>query len=143
MAVFQLVSVVLGLYVAFHFSNQIALFFVSSNDGVIVPLLSFVFVLIGVYFLVKFSGRLFERSVKFIWPSILNNLFGAVIGSLKWCFLAGCLFLIVAPLDSSGRLISHQTQRESFLYDFTTGFTETIMPGVKNTLVLGYGAIVK
>ena len=45
MSIFQLVAVVLGFYVAFHFSNQIALLFVSSNDGVVVPLLAFVLVL--------------------------------------------------------------------------------------------------
>lgn len=143
MAVFQLIAVVLGLYVALHFSNQIALLFVSSNDGIVVPLLAFVLVLIGVYFLVKLLGGVFERSVKFAWPSILNNLFGALIGSLKWCFLAGSLFLIIMPIDSSGILISHKSKQESVLFGFTTGFTETVMPGVKNTLVLGYGALVK
>ena len=48
MALFNLVAIVLGLYIAFHFSNQIALLFVSSSDGVIVPLLFFILVLIGV-----------------------------------------------------------------------------------------------
>ena len=56
MSIFQLVAVVLGLYVAFHFSNQIALLFVSSNDGIIIPFISFLLVLIGVYFLAKLGG---------------------------------------------------------------------------------------
>lgn len=143
MSVFQLVAVVLGLYVAFHFSNQIALLFVSSSDGFVIPLLAFVLVLIGVYFLVKISGRLFERSVKFAWPSVLNNVFGAVIGALKWGFFAGSLFLILSPIDSSGRIISHKAKQDSLFYNCTVGFTETIMPGVKNTLILGYDTIVK
>lgn len=143
MAVFQLVAVVLGLYIAFHFSNQIALLFVSSNDGIIVPMLAFILVLIGIYFLVKMSGKLFERSVKFAWPSVLNNLFGALIGALKWGFLAGSLFLLISPLDSSGRMISHKAKQDSLFYNCTVGFTETIMPGVKNTLVLGYDTVVK
>lgn len=142
MSIFQLVAVVLGLYVAFHFSNQIALLFVSSNDGVAVPLISFVLVLIGVYFLVKMSGRLFERSTKFAWPSMLNNLFGAIVGALKWGFLAGSLFLLIGPLDPSNKLISNETKADSFFYNGTVGFTETIMPGVKNTLVLGYDSFV-
>jgi membrane protein required for colicin V production len=143
MSVFQLVAVVLGFYVAFHFSNQIALLFVSSNDGIVVPLIAFILVLIGVYFLVKISGRLFERSIRFAWPSMLNNVFGAIIGALKWGFFAGTLFLIISPLNSSNRLISKKSKDESLLYNFTIGYTQTFMPGVKNTLVLGYDAIVK
>ena len=141
MSIFQLIAVVLGLYVAFHFSNQIALLFVSSTDGIIIPLISFLLVLIGVYFLIKVAGRLFERSVKFAWPSILNNLFGAIVGMLKWGVLAGSLFLLIEPIDASNKLISMKTKQDSLFYNNTLGFTKTIMPGVKNTLILGYDAV--
>jgi len=143
MALFQLIAVVLGLYIAFHFSNQIALIFVSSSDGVLVPLLAFILVLIGAYYLIKLSGKLFERSVKFVWPSVLNNLFGALVGSLKWCFMVGSFLLIFNSADSSNTLISSSTKNESLLYEFATDFAETIMPGVKNTLILGYDTVVK
>ncbi len=142
MSVFQLIAVVLGLYVAFHFSNQIALLFVSSNEGLMIPIISFLLVLIVVYFLVKLGGRLFERSVKFAWPSMLNNLFGAIVGSLKWWFLAGSLFLLIQPLDTSNKLISIKTKQDSFFYNTTVGFTKTVMPGVKNTLILGYDTVI-
>lgn len=141
MSIFQLIAVVLGLYVAFHFSNQIALLFVSSNDGVMIPLISFLLVLIGVYFLVKLGGRLFERSVKFAWPSMLNNLFGAIVGMLKWGVLAGSLFLLIQPLDASHKLIPIKKKQDSLFYNNTVGFTKTIMPGIKNTLILGYDAV--
>ena len=62
MAVFNLVAIYAGLYVSVHFSNKISSFFVSANDGFIVPVLAFVLVLIGVYFLIKFLGGVFERS---------------------------------------------------------------------------------
>ena len=141
MSIFQLIAVVLGLYVAFHFSNQIALLFVYSTDGIMIPLISFLLVLIGVYFLIKVAGRLFERSVKFAWPSILNNLFGAIVGMLKWGVLAGSLFLLIEPVDASNKLISIKTKQNSLFYNNTLGFTKTIMPGVKNTLILGYDAV--
>ena len=89
MAVFNLVAIYAGLYVAVHFSNEIASFIVSSNDGLIVPLLAFILVLVGIYFLIKL---LVFSSVKTVWPSGLNNVFGALVGSLKWCFFVGCLF---------------------------------------------------
>ena len=121
--------------------NQIALLFVSSNDGIMIPLISFLLVLIGVYFLVKLGGRLFERSVKFAWPSMLNNLFGAIVGMLKWGVLAGSLFLLIQPLDASNKFISIKTKQGSLFYNYTVGFTKIIMPGVKNTLILGYDAV--
>ena len=143
MAVFNLVAIYAGLYVAVHFSNQISSFFVSSNDGFIVPLLAFVLVLVGVYFLTKFLGGVFERSIKTAWPSGLNNVFGALVGSLKWCFFIGCFFLLVSSIDSSGSLISKKTKKDSLLYEFSENLSETMIPGVKNTLLFGYESVAK
>lgn len=141
MALFNLVAIVLGLYIAFHFSNQIALLFVSSSDGVIVPLLFFILVLIGVYYLIKLAGKMFERSVKFAWPSTLNNVFGALTGALKWSFMVGSFLLLFASVDSSNTLLSSDVKSNSLFYDFVTGFAENIMPGVKSTLILSKNTI--
>ena len=100
-----------GLIRCFSLFKPIALLFVSSTDGIIIPLISFLLVLIGVYFLIKVAGRLFERSVKFAWPSILNNLFGAIVGMLEVGVLAGSLFLLIEPIDASNKLISMKTAR--------------------------------
>ena len=143
MAVFNLTAIYAGLYVAVHFSNQISSFFVSSNDGFIVPLLAFVLVLVGVYFIIKFLGRVFERSIKTAWPSGLNNIFGGLIGSLKWCFFVGCFFLLISSIDSSGSLISQETKNDSLLYGFSEGLSEKMIPGVKNTLLFGYESVTK
>ena len=143
MAVFNLVAIYAGIYIAVHFSNQIALFFVSSNDGVIIPFLAFVVVLVGVYFLTKFLGRVFERSIKTAWPSVLNNVFGTVIGALKWCFFCGCFFLLVSGIDPSGSMISDKTKKDSLLYGFSESLSEEMMPGVKNTLLFGYDSVTK
>ena len=143
MAVFNLTAIYAGLYVAVHFSNQISSFFVSSNDGFIVPLLAFVLVLVGVYFIIKFLGGVFERSIKTAWPSGLNNFFGALIGSLKWCFFVGCFFLLISSIDSSGSLISQETKNNSLLYGFSEGLSEKMIPGVKNTLLFGYESVTK
>ena len=143
MAVFNLTAIYAGLYVAVHFSNQISTFFVSSNDGFIVPLLAFVLVLVGVYFIIKFLGGVFERSIKTAWPSGLNNVFGALIGSLKWCFFVGCFFLLISSIDSSGSLISQETKNDSLLYGFSEGLSEKMIPGVKNTLLFGYESVTK
>ena len=143
MAVFNLVAIYAGLYVSVHFSNKISSFFVSSNDGFIVPLLAFVLVLVGAYFLIKFLGGVFERSVKTAWPSGLNNVFGALIGSLKWCFFIGCFFLFVSSVDSSGSFISQETKKKSLLYDFSEGLSEKMIPGVQSTLLFGYESVTK
>lgn len=143
MAVFNLVAIYAGLYVSVHFSNKISSFFVSSNDGFIVPLLAFVLVLVGAYFLIKFLGGVFERSVKTAWPSGLNNVFGALIGSLKWCFFIGCFFLFVSSVDSSGSFISQEIKKKSLLYDFSEGLSEKMIPGVQSTLLFGYESVTK
>ena len=60
---------------------------------------------------------------------------------LKWGVLAGSLFLLIEPIDASNKLISMKTKQDSLFYNNTLGFTKTIMPGVKNTLILGYDAV--
>ena len=59
---------------------------------------------------------------------------------LKWGVLAGSLFLLIQPLDASHKLISIKTKQDSLFYNNTVEFTKTIIPGVKNTLILGYDA---
>ena len=144
MELFTFGSLLAGVYFAFHFSDTITQYFVADKDeGVLVAFLSFLIVFIIVVVLVRFLGKLFEKFVAFVWLSIFNKIFGALVGVLKWGLLAGCALLLLGPLDPKNDAVPVLAKESSVLYPHLMGYTTTIVPGIKNTLLLGYREIKK
>ena len=144
MELFTFGSLLAGVYFAFHFSDSIAQYFVADkHEGMLVPFLSFLVVFILVVVLVRFLGKLFEKFVAFVWLSIFNKILGAFIGVLKWGLFAGCVLLLLGPLDPKNEAVPLQVKDSSFLYPVVMTYTTTIVPGIKNTLLLGYKEIKK
>ena len=139
MELFTFGSLLAGVYFAFHFSNTIALYFTGDeNDSPLVPFLSFLIVFVLVVILVRFLGKLFEKFIAFVWLSIFNKIFGALTGVLKWGLFAGCTLLVLTPLDPNNEVVPIKTKQTSFLYPIVKEYTTTVVPGIKNTLLLGY-----
>ena len=144
MELFTFGSLLAGVYFAFHFSDTITQYFVADKDeGVLVAFLSFLIVFIIVVVLVRFLGKLFEKFVAFVWLSIFNKIFGALVGVFKWGLLAGCALLLLGPLDPKNDAVPVLAKESSVLYPHLMGYTTTIVPGIKNTLLLGYREIKK
>lgn len=144
MELFTFGSLLAGVYFAFHFSDTITQYFVADKDeGVLVAFLSFLIVFIIVVVLVRFLGKLFEKFVAFVWLSIFNKIFGALVGVLKWGLLAGCALLLLGPLDPKNDAVPVLAKESSVLYPHLMDYTTTIVPGIKNTLLLGYREIKK
>ena len=144
MELFTFGSLLAGVYFAFHFSDTITQYFVADkNEGVLVAFLSFLIVFILVVVLVRFLGKLFEKFVAFVWLSIFNKIFGALVGVFKWGLLAGCALLLLGPLDPKNEAVPVLAKESSVLYPHVMGYTTTIVPGIKNTLLLGYREIKK
>lgn len=144
MELFTFGSLLAGVYFAFHFSDTITQYFVADkNEGVLVAFLSFLIVFIIVVVLVRFLGKLFEKFVAFVWLSIFNKIFGALVGVFKWGLLAGCALLILGPLDPKNEAVPVLAKESSVLYPHVMGYTTTIVPGIKNTLLFGYREIKK
>jgi uncharacterized membrane protein required for colicin V production len=78
-----------------------------------------------------------------VWLSIFNKILGAFIGVLKWGLFAGCVLLLLGPLDPKNEAVPVQVKYSSFLYPLVMTYTTTIVPGIKNTLLLGYKEIKK
>ena len=139
MELFTFGSLIAGVYFAFHSSDAVARYFLADKyDGALVPFLSFLIVFILVVILVRFLGKLFEKFVAFVWLSIFNKILGALVGILKWGLFAGCALLLLGPIDPKNEAVPVQTKESSILYPLVMDYTTTIVPGIKNTLLLGY-----
>ena len=144
MELFTFGSLLAGVYFAFHFSDTITHYFTADKyEGVLIPFLAFLIVFILVVILVRLLGKFFEKLVDFVWLSVFNKFFGALVGLLKWGLFAGCALLLLGPLDPENKAVPVQAKQSSALYPIVMGYTTTIVPGIKNTLIFGYKEIKK
>ena len=88
--------------------------FVGNALGLL-PFLSFLVVFVLVILGVRLLGLLFKKIVDFTPLGMLDNILGAILGGLKWCF-AISLLLYVSSL--AGIAVSQGTARESVIYPF-------------------------
>ena len=88
--------------------------FVGNALGLL-PFLSFLVVFVLVILGVRLLGLLFKKIVDFTPLGMLDNILGAILGGLKWCF-AISLLLYVSSL--AGIAVSQETARESVIYPF-------------------------
>lgn len=139
MTFFTFVSFAVGLYFAFHFSDKIAHYFMADkHEGILVAFLSFVIVFIALVVLIRVVGRLFEKLIEFVWLSVFNKMFGGVFGVLKWGLLASCALLFLQPLDPENKWVPKETKENSVLYPIAIIYAETLVPGIQETLIMGY-----
>ena len=88
--------------------------FVGNSLGQL-PFLSFLVVFVLVILGVRLLGLLFKKIVDFTPLGMFDNILGAILGGLKWCF-AISLLLYVSSL--AGIAVSQETARESVIYPF-------------------------
>ena len=88
--------------------------FVGNALGLL-PFLSFLVVFVLVILGVRLLGLLFKKIVDFTPLGLFDNILGAILGGLKWCF-AISLLLYVSSL--AGSAVSQGTARESVIYPF-------------------------
>ena len=144
MELFTFGSLLAGVYFAFHFSDTITHYFTADkHQGVLIPFLAFLIVFIIVVILVRLLGKLFEKLLDFVWLSVFNKILGALVGLLKWGLFAGCALLLLGPLDPENKIVPVQAKQTSVLYPIVIVYTNTIVPGIKNTLLFGYKEIKK
>lgn len=113
-----LAGLVLGIYLAIHFSNYaggvIERHFNPSSFWL--PALAyaatFLTVLLGVYFV----GKLVEKMVEAVGMSVLNHIGGALLGFAKGVLILSAAFYLLSLADPKGNLIKIETREQSHFY---------------------------
>ncbi len=113
-----LAGLLLGIYAAIHFSNFFAglirdAFHPSASW---LPAISFtvtfLVVLIGVYFL----GKAIEKLVDVAGMGLLNHVAGALLGIAKGVLLLSVVFYLGHLVDPSGRILHENARKGSLFY---------------------------
>ncbi len=130
----SLVALILGIYVAYFFSNITASFlkdtlnFTSKYLHPISFLLTFIIVVIAVFVLAK----LLEKLVKTASLGLLNKLFGAAFGLIKIALICGFLLYQFSIFDFQNKIITEETKNKSYTYKPLIKLSVSVVPLIKN-----------
>ena len=140
MSLFMLLAVIVGLYVAFHFTDVIVDYgmkhfeWTSKYISPITFLSLFLVVGAGIYF----GGKVLESVIKLAKLSVFNSLAGALLGLLQWTYFVGSLLLMLISFDQKEKIISKETKQHSIILPVMTSVLHGSIPGVSSSSLFDY-----
>jgi membrane protein required for colicin V production len=136
----MLLAVIVGLYVAFHFTDVIVDYgmkhfeWISKYISPITVLSLFLVVGAGIYF----GGKVLESVIKLAKLSVLNSLAGALLSLLQWTYFVGSLLLMLISFDQKEKIISKETKQHSIILPVMTSVLHGSIPGVSSSSLFDY-----
>ena len=130
----SLVSVILGAWLAFRFSetvcNWLSDYLVGVNETVL-HVIGFIIVLVLVIFLLGILGRLIQKAFKMVSLGWLDRLLGIVFALAKAALVIGMLLILFDTLNAKLTLLSDEMISESVLYAPLRDLGYNIFPYLK------------
>ena len=80
------------------------------------PLISFILTFLAIIIVVYFFAKLVQRMVEGMALGVINKIFGAVFGALKFAMILSVVIFVLDAIEKSYPLISYKTKAESLLY---------------------------
>lgn len=136
MALFTVLALLIGLYAAFQFSNQLTLFISNHYYTSIpkyLPAISFILLFLIVGACIYFGGKALEQVLKITKLSFLNKLFGALLGLLKWGYFVGGILFFIEAFDSNEQFLGKELKKNSYIYPLASGLIKYSIPDATNT----------
>jgi membrane protein required for colicin V production len=121
----SLISFFAGIYIAVKFSNVVGAFIGDSKTAkVFAFILTFILVVVGIFFLAKILSKV--ASALFL--GILNRIGGAVFGVLKTALILGVILSLFQKINLNDALISKETQENSLFFNPILKTSEYMLP---------------
>ena len=125
----SLVALILGIYLAIHFSNFASELLKANFDvsATYLPILSFAITFLIILIGILLLGKLLEKLVDMVGMGFLNHLAGAVLGVIKSVLILSVIFFVITIADPNEKLITPKAKHESLLYKYIAGIVPTMM----------------
>jgi len=126
----SLASLIVGIYVAMHFSHFLANILKDIGDlkPSIVQIVSFAGTFFIVVVAIGLAGKLFTRLAEGIHLGFVNNILGAVFGLLKMALIMSIVLIVFDKLNSTIPFVSKEKLDDSELYEPVKNFGIKIFP---------------
>ncbi len=132
-----LIALLLGIYIAGHFSDYTADFLRNNMDfhSKYMSIISFSITFLGIVLLVMLFGKSLEKVVNVLLLSFVNKISGALFGIIKAAFVISTLIYILGTFDAEQKLISPELQKKSLLYKPVKAIAPAVFPIIKESNV--------
>lgn len=132
-----LIALLLGIYIAGHFSDYTADFLREKMDfhSRYMSIISFSITFLGIVLLVMLFGKSLEKVVNILLLSFVNKISGALFGLIKAAFVISVLIYILGTFEMEEKLVDHELQQNSFLYKPVKSIAPAIFPIIKESNV--------
>jgi membrane protein required for colicin V production len=125
-----LVALILGIWVAIHFSDFVGQFLISTFHFTFkhLQIVAFFITFILVVIIVQIIGSVVNKMVKAISLGFLNRLAGLAFGAVKGALILSVLLVVFDKIDKDVHIISVKTKAESKLYTPIRNFAPGVFP---------------
>jgi len=130
-----LIALLLGIYIAGHFSDYTADFLRQKMDfhSKYMSIISFSLTFLGIVMLVMLFGKSLEKVVNMLLLSFVNKITGALFGLIKAAFVISIVFYIFTTFELEDKIISQDLQEGSILYKPVKAIAPTVFPIIKES----------
>ena len=115
----SILSILLGAWLAFHFSNAACGWlsqYLPSVSPTILGVVGFILLFVIAVGLLNILGRLIEKSLKLALLGWLNRLLGIVFALAKGALIISLLIVLFSSLNDSFHLVQQETIDQSVLF---------------------------
>lgn len=132
----SLVSLVLGAWLAFKFSEPVGEWIKTMADvnGVILQVLSFTLIFLVVYLVLLLLGKIIQSLVKVVMLGWLDKLLGVFFALLKMLLILGLIIICIDAVNSTLPIIPSKTLDESVLYHPIKSVADVVFPYLKELI---------
>ncbi len=128
----SLAALVLGIYLAVHFSNYIQVLLDDNfhPSKTWLPILSFIATFLAVVIIVLVVAKVMEKIFDVVGMGFLNKLAGALLGFAKGVVYASIILFIIFSIDKKKKWITAEDRKGSF----TINKVEKVFPKIMSTM---------
>jgi membrane protein required for colicin V production len=133
--VFSLLALFAGIYAGVYFSSYAADFLRediklhSEYNGIGAFLVTFVAVLVGVYYM----GKMVSSMAKIASLEIVNKIMGAVFSSVKALLILSIALMCLKGLNGKFRVLPEEIIEESLLFEPVSNLPLVILPAIEES----------
>lgn len=134
--VVAIVSLVLGGWLAYHFSSAVTQWLGQwiTTEGPVLNVIAFILIFAIVVTLLFLLGKVLEASIKIILLGWLNKLLGLVFSLFKFALVAGLLVILFDSINSHIKIVQESYLDSSFMYTALKSISYSIFPYLKSLI---------
>lgn len=134
--IIALVSIILGTWAAFKFSDLVCRWAgpYLHMSGQVLHVTVFILMIIAVIVVMHLLGKVIKASIKFVMLGWLDRLLGAVFALLKATLIIGILIILFNTLNTSFHIVDEAVMDKSVLYSPIKRIAYGVFPYFKELL---------